>query len=223
MQARSKIVLVPAPSDPGSFGTLPQRPLPTCVAQPLLDSPGDVILASNPCRLQFYTKQIVICLHPRLEAFSALSLLPAASAPCICLISCHAIAMVGHAERQLLRMHCWLCSCSPLACKVRVLCAETGDAEDDFERSCHTVLSQRHLSPFPLTVQPVHWDYDNTLTLFPQPEALVLPYQTLLHNACVHDVRCGACIQRKHVSAGGARSLCSRCLKLRRYHCCGSP
>jgi DNA polymerase epsilon subunit 2 len=37
-----------------------------------------------------------------------------------------------------------------------------------------TLLSQSYLSPFPLSVRPLHWDYAHTLNLYPLPNALVL-------------------------------------------------
>jgi DNA polymerase epsilon subunit 2 len=37
-----------------------------------------------------------------------------------------------------------------------------------------TILSQSHLSPFPLSVRPLHWDYAHTLSLYPLPNALVV-------------------------------------------------
>lgn len=74
MQAHCKIVLVPAPSDPGCFGTLPQRPLPVCAARPLLEGAADVVLASNPCRIQFFRKEVVIFNSPCMDAFQAHSL-----------------------------------------------------------------------------------------------------------------------------------------------------
>ena len=52
------------------------------------------------------------------------------------------------------------------------------------------MLTQRHLSPFPVTVQAVHWEFDGALALFPQPDALVVPYESLLHNTDLHGVRC---------------------------------
>ena len=80
VQAHCKIVLVPAPSDPGCFGTVPQRPLPKCVAQPLLKSPADVILASNPCRIQFFRKEVVIFNSPSMDAFQAHALVQSTGA-----------------------------------------------------------------------------------------------------------------------------------------------
>jgi DNA polymerase epsilon subunit 2 len=37
-----------------------------------------------------------------------------------------------------------------------------------------TILSQSHLSPFPLSARPLHWDFAHTLNLYPLPNSLVL-------------------------------------------------
>ncbi|OCK75037.1 hypothetical protein K432DRAFT_429672 [Lepidopterella palustris CBS 459.81] len=37
-----------------------------------------------------------------------------------------------------------------------------------------TLLSQSHLSPFPLSLRPLHWDYAHSLNLYPLPTALVV-------------------------------------------------
>jgi DNA polymerase epsilon subunit 2 len=37
-----------------------------------------------------------------------------------------------------------------------------------------TILSQSYLSPFPLSVRPLHWDYGHALNLYPLPTSLVL-------------------------------------------------
>ncbi|KAF1840310.1 DNA polymeras-like protein epsilon subunit B [Cucurbitaria berberidis CBS 394.84] len=37
-----------------------------------------------------------------------------------------------------------------------------------------TILSQSHLSPFPLSARPLHWDFAHTLNLYPLPTSLVL-------------------------------------------------
>jgi DNA polymerase epsilon subunit 2 len=37
-----------------------------------------------------------------------------------------------------------------------------------------TILSQSHLSPFPLSARPLHWDFAHTLGLYPLPTSLVL-------------------------------------------------
>lgn len=37
-----------------------------------------------------------------------------------------------------------------------------------------TILSQSHLSPFPLSARPLHWDFAHSLNLYPLPTSLVL-------------------------------------------------
>ncbi|CAN9348588.1 unnamed protein product [Alternaria alternata] len=37
-----------------------------------------------------------------------------------------------------------------------------------------TILSQSHLSPFPLSARPLHWDFAHTMNLYPLPTSLVL-------------------------------------------------
>ncbi|KAF2000586.1 DNA polymeras-like protein epsilon subunit B [Amniculicola lignicola CBS 123094] len=37
-----------------------------------------------------------------------------------------------------------------------------------------TLLSQSHLSPFPLSVRPLHWDFAHSMNLYPLPTALLL-------------------------------------------------
>jgi DNA polymerase epsilon subunit 2 len=37
-----------------------------------------------------------------------------------------------------------------------------------------TILSQSHLSPFPISVRPLHWDFSHALNLYPLPTSVVL-------------------------------------------------
>ncbi|KAF2734745.1 DNA polymerase epsilon subunit B [Polyplosphaeria fusca] len=49
------------------------------------------------------------------------------------------------------------------------------DTDTQFARALtRTLLSQSHLSPFPLSVRPVHWDFAHSLLLYPLPNAVVL-------------------------------------------------
>ncbi|KAF2746807.1 DNA polymeras-like protein epsilon subunit B [Sporormia fimetaria CBS 119925] len=52
-----------------------------------------------------------------------------------------------------------------------------------------TIISQAHLSPFPMSVRPFHWDHAHTLSLYPLPTALVLadseaPAFVVKYNGC---------------------------------------
>ena len=41
-------------------------------------------------------------------------------------------------------------------------------------RLTKTLLDQGHLSPYPLSTRPIHWDYGSSLQLYPLPTALVI-------------------------------------------------
>jgi hypothetical protein len=43
-----------------------------------------------------------------------------------------------------------------------------------FEHLCATLLQQSHMCPVPLESQPVFWNYDHALHLYPLPDVLVL-------------------------------------------------
>ena len=61
LKNETDIVLVPDIEDPASANILPRPPLPSNIVQDLLRKNKRVILASNPCRLQYCTQQIVVC------------------------------------------------------------------------------------------------------------------------------------------------------------------
>lgn len=60
LKNETDIVLVPDIEDPTSANILPRPPLPTVLVQDLLKKNKRVILATNPCRLQYCTQQIVV-------------------------------------------------------------------------------------------------------------------------------------------------------------------
>lgn len=56
---RSKIILVPGPSDP-TRGVYPQAPLSDALVRGLASRFPSVILSTNPCRIRFYNRQILL-------------------------------------------------------------------------------------------------------------------------------------------------------------------
>lgn len=61
LKNETDIVLVPDIDDPTSANILPRPPLPTTLVQDLMRKNKRIILATNPCRLQYCTQQIVVC------------------------------------------------------------------------------------------------------------------------------------------------------------------
>ncbi len=37
-------------------------------------------------------------------------------------------------------------------------------------------MDQAHLAPLPLNVRPVHWDYEDALSLHPVPDVVILNF-----------------------------------------------
>ncbi|BGP19527.1 hypothetical protein JCM10213_000126 [Rhodosporidiobolus nylandii] len=70
--------------------------------------------------------------------------------------------------------------------------ADEGDAarKGDLRKALvQTILDQAHLTPLPLPVRPVLWDYDHALRLYPMPTTLILadsfdPYK-LVYERCL--------------------------------------
>ena len=48
------------------------------------------------------------------------------------------------------------------------------ETNDPFEHLVVTMLHQNHLCPLPLTTQPINWNYDHALSLYPTPDIIIL-------------------------------------------------
>jgi DNA polymerase epsilon subunit 2 len=54
-----RFVFIPGPNDPGITGVLPRGPIPNFFTSSLRSKVKHAIFASNPCRMRFFTKEIV--------------------------------------------------------------------------------------------------------------------------------------------------------------------
>jgi DNA polymerase epsilon subunit 2 len=71
-----------------------------------------------------------------------------------------------------------------------------------------TILDQSHLSPFPLSLRPVLWDYASCLSIYPLPTALVLcdaeaPQFCITYEGC-HVMNAGSVLDQLSKRKGGA-------------------
>ena len=57
--SEGRFVFVPGPNDPGITGVLPRGPIPNYFTNNLRSKVKHAIFASNPCRMRFFTKEIV--------------------------------------------------------------------------------------------------------------------------------------------------------------------
>ncbi|XP_046401886.1 DNA polymerase epsilon subunit 2 isoform X1 [Ischnura elegans] len=59
----SRFIFVPGPIDPASANILPRTPLPRFVIKEFSEKIPSAIFASNPCRIQYCTKEIIVLRH----------------------------------------------------------------------------------------------------------------------------------------------------------------
>lgn len=124
----SKFLFVPGPDDVGPSTALPRCPLPKYITEELQKHLPMAIFSSNPCRIKFYTQEIIFFRHDLLYR---------------------------------MRRSC-------------VVPPSTEETSDPFEHLVATIIHQSHLCPLPLSMQPIIWNYDHALHLYPTPHTIVL-------------------------------------------------
>ena len=72
----AKFLLVPGPQDVGTHNALPRRPIPELFTKDLRKKVAHVTFASNPCRVRFYTQEIVLFREDLLRKMQRHSVLP---------------------------------------------------------------------------------------------------------------------------------------------------
>ncbi|KAJ0981216.1 hypothetical protein J5N97_009471 [Dioscorea zingiberensis] len=128
LKEQSRFLFIPGPDDPGPSKVLPRCALPKNLTEELQNHIPNAIFTSNPCRIKFYTQEIVLFRQDLLYRMRRSSLIP----------------------------------------------HSTDETSDPFEHLVATITHQSHLCPLPLTVQPIIWNYDHCLRLYPTPHTIVL-------------------------------------------------
>ncbi|GLJ38887.1 hypothetical protein SUGI_0792820 [Cryptomeria japonica] len=124
----SRFLFIPGPDDAGPAKVLPRPALPNFFCEEVKKHVPNAIFSSNPCRIKFYTQEIVL-----------------------------------FRQDMLYRMR--------RSCIIPPSLEET---TEPFEHLVATVTHQSHLCPLPLTVQPIIWNFDHCLRLYPTPHTIVL-------------------------------------------------
>ena len=130
--ACTQFILVPGPRDPGGgSGAVPRPAIPRSFAGRLCEPSvvPYVTLATNPCRLRFFSQEIVVYRGDVTSSLRRRAVVPPSDTP------------------------------KPLPAH---------------EHAARTVLAQCHLSPLPISVQPVYWAHDHALRLWPAPHSLII-------------------------------------------------
>ncbi|XP_022137711.1 DNA polymerase epsilon subunit B isoform X2 [Momordica charantia] len=124
----SKFLFIPGPDDAGPSTVLPRCALPKYLTEELRMHVPNAIFSSNPCRIKFYTQEIVFFRQDLLYRMRRSCLIP----------------------------------------------PSTEETSDPFEHLIATITHQSHLCPLPLVIQPIIWNYDHCLHLYPTPHVIVL-------------------------------------------------
>ncbi|GMN51451.1 hypothetical protein TIFTF001_020598 [Ficus carica] len=140
LKENSRFLFIPGPDDAGPSTTLPRCALPKYLTEELQNHIPNAIFSSNPCRIKFFSQEIVFFREDMLYRMRRSCLMP----------------------------------------------PSTEETEDSFEHLVKvmgfefvlqlvaTITHQSHLCPLPLVVQPIIWNYDHALHLYPTPHTIVL-------------------------------------------------
>ncbi|KAJ0409321.1 hypothetical protein ATCC90586_000558 [Pythium insidiosum] len=148
----SKFVLVPGPNDPGSSRAFPRHPLPSMCTRDLVRRVPNLTCSTNPCRIRYYTQDIVIFredLHQKLHRHAILPALPDDNED--------DTEQEQEQDGENVAME-----------------PSTRPHVDISKHLVKTLIDQAHLCPLPLLAAPVHWAFDSALQLFPLPDVLIL-------------------------------------------------
>ncbi|KAJ3669482.1 hypothetical protein LUZ60_011432 [Juncus effusus] len=128
IKEHSRFLFIPGPDDAGPSKVLPRPALPKYLTEELQNLVPNAIFSTNPCRIKYYTQEIVFFRQDLLYRMRRSCLVPPTSE----------------------------------------------ETSDPFEHLVATITHQSHLCPLPLTVQPIIWNYDHCLRLYPTPHTIVL-------------------------------------------------
>ncbi|KAG2440412.1 hypothetical protein HYH02_010300 [Chlamydomonas schloesseri] len=163
LKAESRFVFMPGPDDAGPAGVLPQPPLPRALTSELRRVLPTAQFASNPCRLRYATQRIVLFRHDLQRRLLRRTLLPLAAAP-----DSAATQQPGSVDAAT------QASAGPSPAAL-------------WGHTSLTLLQQGHLAPLPLLAQPVYWQYDSAMGLYPLPDAVILADGSAAQEEFVHE------------------------------------
>lgn len=153
----TKFVFVPGSNDPWSLGgvtILPRRPISKAFTNRVQRACKDVVFATNPCRLAYYTQEIVICRDSMVERLRRTNL-----------------TIKGEDE---VLMHDDQETQQDTQAQVFLTPSAPPPADSAARTVVRTIIDQSHLSPFPIATRPIYWSHSSSLRLFPSPTLLVL-------------------------------------------------
>lgn len=153
---QAKFLFIPGPSDAGMNIVLPRKPIPNELMTSLKEQVKHVKCSTNPCRFRCFTQEIVIYRQDLLKKMQRHLILP---------------------------LHSGVSQNNPdddeeenddgegdEGGKRKQKQGENEESVPDItEQLAESILDQGHLSPLPLHAQPIIWELDYVMRLFPLP------------------------------------------------------
>jgi len=168
-----RFILIPSMNDVGLGSILPRPPLPQYFTNGLRSKVKNVHLASNPCRLRYFSKEIVL---GRIDVLSKLRR--------------NCIVSPGNNNMDILDLDMenedseeddvdeMKNPYSRKRTKERHNDKVDNNMDVLIQHSIKTILDQGHLCPIPTQSMPIYWQYDHALRVYPPPDILVLGEST---------------------------------------------
>ncbi|EPS37921.1 hypothetical protein H072_8368 [Dactylellina haptotyla CBS 200.50] len=209
---RTTFVIVPSDSDPwtaaftgGASGILPRKGLPDIFTNKLKraftvanrDSGGagggKIVFASNPCRVGYFTREIVVFRDDMGSRFTRNNVRFKQAAGDSDADNTRRRRGKGNTDENHEMDVDQIEGATDLpSTQEEEGAAVSNGVSDDVKMArklVKTILDQSYLSPYPVNIRPVLWDYTHALTLFPLPNYLILadpstPPFTVTYEGC---------------------------------------
>lgn len=186
LTSKTKIIMVPGENDPwqamsskGGAQVWPLEPIPKLFTGRVERAAPDIVFASNPCRICYLSQEIVIS-RDNFGQLLRYNSLPLAR-------DAHVGHTNGHTADEPVTASGDILDIDEDMSSQRALMQMQSENDislkhvdniDSDEREARrviaTILDQCHLSPFSLSVRPVVWEYDMSLSLIQWPNSLIL-------------------------------------------------
>eukprot|EP00941_MAST-03F_sp_MAST-3F-sp1_P001425 g1425.t1 len=172
---KSRFLFVPGPNDAGGNGCLPRPPLPKVFTKRLRQVLPTATFGTNPCRLRYYTQEIVIFRENLLSKIRR-----------NCVIAPN-IEERENDQRQINRGTDQEKDNDGNLAEMEFCDEDNLESENDevsksskrktntmspVDQLLKTVCDQSHLCPVAPHVKPIHWAMDHSLWLYPLPDAI---------------------------------------------------
>jgi DNA polymerase epsilon subunit 2 len=164
-----RFVFVPAGNDPGFVDSMLPRPsIPESIFDAWRRAKFDFISTSNPCRIVYFSQEIVIFKNEITQQMRTKSL------------NSH---LTENKEKE-----------KEVEEDLESSTLGQGQGQElkltDYQKSLKSCLDQSTLSPFSLSDQTVLWDCDHSLSLYPIPDVLIVAERQNCYEFSYEDCKC---------------------------------